>query len=154
MPTYVRVQMGGWMCSRVSFCWPWNASQNSKLQGRFLDNNSPSHRTRWTLLICSPLAATLPAWMWRAPLFKSDFLLMHSFLCVFRSRSDVANVTHSQSDVKKARESMRAVLSAAMACLSVHVSRMDVVFHRSESAAAAVGGSKTLKARLCAPALL
>lgn len=63
-------------------------------------------------------------------------------------------MTHRQTDVKKARESMRAVVAAAMACLSVHGSRMDVVFLRLESAASAVGGSKTLKARLCASALL
>lgn len=67
---------------------------------------------------------------------------------MFKSRSDETNVTHCHTDVKKAR------FSAAMAYLSVSVSRVDVIFLSSESAAAVVGGSKMLKARLCAPALL
>lgn len=73
---------------------------------------------------------------------------------MFKSRSDETNVTHRQTDVKKARESTRAAFFSSDVRASALVLAVDAVFLSSESAAAAVGRSKTLKASLCSPALL
>lgn len=123
--------MGGWTCLRIPFCWLWNASQNSKLQSRFLGNNSPSHYGRRTLLICSLLTTILPAEHGNVPLlcdmhhFSNQTFSSDSFPRVFKSRSDETNVTRRQTDVKKGRASTRA---AFFSSLSICVSRTWTLF--------------------------